>query len=697
MVTVYWKAGASGNASTVANWNTALDGSGTDQAPATGDDVIFAQGGNCTWDIAGATAIPNSITLATGYTGTVTQGDVDISIGAGGYSQAAGTATFNEAKTVTCAGPFSQTAGSLTDSKLNLVMTGAGTTLSKATSGGILSLTANEDMTATSAGTFFTVYNLAIATGKILTIAEGKKLHFASASAASALANNGQVAGPGTLVIRRLNNDITMSIGAVTAPVEIYTAHGGVITMGANWVLGSSLTISSAHATNTITLDLNSKSLTCASLSIGTRGVLTGTGTLTADSITVGASGLFTDTNVTYDKTKVVGQTITWTAAEAANASATTSWSLNRAPFHNDNVVFDATSTNNCLWDIDASTVTVRSMTLATGYTGTLTQGAVDIGIGAGGYAMADGTFTGNDAKNIILENNANLTKTGGTFTADKAMLVALGGNIITGANIGPRSLTVNGTVALATSIRVYHTLSVGADGVLTIGTGATLTLSSYNNANPYSNLGSINGPGTLSLWYYNQNENFAFGAVTAPMKVLLVNEAAASCTHILSADTTFGSAVQICSDDGTKTMTLDLAGYNLTARGITVGTRGVLLGGEGVIRNYGNFDSSAGTWTPESCQYVQAGSGTIKMAAGHSFNDLIVESKAAGSSLLSNVTVNGIYAHVPELATGAFTLTKNGPEYTGRRRPLRKLIKKKMVWESLADKELLEDLEAAP
>lgn len=656
MVTVYWKAGASGNASTVANWNTALDGSGTDQAPATGDDVIFAQGGNCTWDIDGATAIPNSITLATGYTGTVTQGDVDISIGAGGFTQQAGTATFNDVKTVTCAGPFSQTAGSLTDSKLNLVMTGAGTTLSKATSGGILSLTANEDMTATSAGTFFTVYNLAIATGKILTIAEGKKLHFASASAASALANNGQVAGPGTLVIRRLNNDITMSIGAVTAPVEIYTAHGGVITMGANWVLGSSLTISSAHATNTITLDLNSKSLTCASLSIGTRGVLTGTGTLTADSITVGASGLFTDTNVTYDKTKVVGQTITWTAAEAANASATTSWSLNRAPFHNDNVVFDATSTNNCLWDIDASTVTVRSMTLATGYTGTLTQGDVDIGIGAGGFAMASGTFTGNDAKNIILENNANLTKTGGTFTADKAMLVVSGGNTITGSSIGPRSLTINGTVTLATSIRVYHTLSVGADGVLTIGTGATLTLSSYNNANPYSNLGSINGPGTLSLWYYNQNENFAFGAVTAPMEVRLVGGGAASCTHILSADTTFGSAVKIFSDDGIKTMTLDLAGFNLNARGITVGTRGVLLGGEGVIRNYGNFDSSAGAADFGTSQYVQASGGTIKLGAGQQLYD--VEAPSAPLDLASDVTITGKYRHLRSAKLNGFTLT---------------------------------------
>jgi len=52
----------------------------------------------------------------------------------------------------------------------------------------------------------------------------------------------------------------------------------------------------------------------------------------------------------------------------------------------------------------------------------------------------------------------------------------------------------------------------------------------------------------------------------------------------------------------------------------------------------------------------------------------------------------------VPDLIQGAYSLTYNkDTEYTGKRRPLRKRIVKRVVWPSLADKELLEDLEAAP
>ena len=52
MATLYWKATASGNATVAANWNTAADGSGTDQAPATSDTLIIQQGGDCVLNLA---------------------------------------------------------------------------------------------------------------------------------------------------------------------------------------------------------------------------------------------------------------------------------------------------------------------------------------------------------------------------------------------------------------------------------------------------------------------------------------------------------------------------------------------------------------------------------------------------------------------------------------------------------------------
>ena len=84
--------------------------------------------------------------------------------------------------------------------------------------------------------------------------------------------------------------------------------------------------------------------------------------------------------------------TNTWIASSPGLASDGAHWSLGRAPVDGDDVVFDGTSVNNCSWDLDASLVTVHSITIAAGYTGTVTQGDVDTRIGAGGYSQC-GTF----------------------------------------------------------------------------------------------------------------------------------------------------------------------------------------------------------------------------------------------------------------------------------------------------------------
>ena len=53
-------------------------------------------------------------------------------------------------------------------------------------------------------------------------------------------------------------------------------------------------------------------------------------------------------------------------------------------PTNNSHVLYDATSVKSCTWDLAYPQFVAYSLTLATGYTGTLTQGDVDIGIGAG-------------------------------------------------------------------------------------------------------------------------------------------------------------------------------------------------------------------------------------------------------------------------------------------------------------------------
>lgn len=62
-------------------------------------------------------------------------------------------------------------------------------------------------------------------------------------------------------------------------------------------------------------------------------------------------------------------------------------------------MIFNSTSVNNCSWDISTA---VHSLTLASGYTGTVTQGNVDINIGAGGYLQQAGTFVPNSAYWVV-------------------------------------------------------------------------------------------------------------------------------------------------------------------------------------------------------------------------------------------------------------------------------------------------------
>jgi len=119
--------------------------------------------------------------------------------------------------------------------------------------------------------------------------------------------------------------------------------------------------------------------------------------------------------------------------------------------------------------------------------------------------------------------------------------------------------------------------------------------------------------------------------------------------------------------------MAVDLNGYDLSCNGITVGTRGILLGKTGKIENCGNTDMSAGTWTPGTSTFINCGAArTIKLAAGQAFYNLI--SKVGITTLLSNVIISNVYAHVNPVVLGAYTLTLTDPskEYVADgRRPM--------------------------
>lgn len=354
--------------------------------------------------------------------------------------------------------------------------------------------------------------------------------------------------------------------------------------------------------------------------------------------------------------------TNTWIASSAGNASTDANWSLGHAPLTGEDVVFDGTSVNNCAWDIAGTTAIPNSITLASGYDGVVAQGAVDIGIGAGGYSQAAGTFTGRETKTVTCAGGLTVTNSP-TITSGKIRLSLTG----TGK-------TISNSIGLSLH-SLYVTGSYTHDGAENIGTAsagetfisgslATAKVLNIYKLDGLSVTGVLSGTGTLTLNVgVVQTISFGGGNISLAVLIQLRSNAADNRVIPLGASAVLGSTLTVNSAHASNTCTLDLAGRSLQCNGITIGTRGIVLGGEGVIRNYGSFDSSAGTWTPETCQYIQMGNGTVKLAAAQTFYDYL-NAPGVTETLASNVTVSHEYGNGGIVIPGAFSVTASGTSY---------------------------------
>jgi lysophospholipase L1-like esterase len=576
----FWAAAGAGNASTAENWSK-----GT--APATDENIIFDDSSvqNCSWDIASTTAVPMSINTCLGYTGTVTQATgIAMGVGAGQLAATGGTFTAKAGKTVTCAGNVTKTAGgTITTDVFELVMTGAGKTITLNEGVVFRALTISGSTTLTVTGTPSCAVGLTV-TGTFVNNSTSLTANFGVT-----YSNTGTINGTGILKYLVKTADKTVDLGVVNCPVLIEARsdsdNNRSVTLTANTALGSTLTVDSAHASYTCTL------------AHGTNYTLTVTGLTTLSTRGVMTQG---------------------TGAWAFNGGFTQS-----------------------------------------GASSVFTQGG-NVTI-AGDWAMSDGTLTALETSSVTLTGSVN--QSAGTVTTNKLCLVSTGaGKTLAFATTNNLyKLTVNGTAQATTGINVSNTLATAAAGILNIATTKTITLTDGT----ITNLGMIDGLGTLNYVRSASAASPVFGNIYCPMTITLANAAAAGRIVTPATDTIFGSTLGISSADDDQTCTLDPAGKNLTFIGkVTVGTRGVLLGGEGVHHFSGDFDSSAGTWTPETSQCIFTRNATIKLAAEQTFYDLIIVPSTV-TTLASDVTVSNVYGLGGSLVPGAFTLTASSVTYT--------------------------------
>ncbi len=257
----------SGNlASTAANWNPA-------SAPTAGDNIVFNSGSTaCTWDI--VATFGNFYMNAT-YTGTVTQ---TASFSVTSYSQASGTLTGLASYTLTDSGDFTKTGGTITTNVLTLSMTGTSKTFSMDATVTFSSLITSGSTTIASNVNAYYLTNsgtVSINTGKLL---QGL-IYF------GAFSNTGTFNGLGTLALL-IRANTNLAPGVINCPFELRLSSGAgasaTYTLTTGMTLGASLNIYSDHATYTATVDLSASNyiLSCTDLTIGTRSILNGRGSV---------------------------------------------------------------------------------------------------------------------------------------------------------------------------------------------------------------------------------------------------------------------------------------------------------------------------------------------------------------------------------------------------------------------------------
>ncbi len=289
---------ATGNADAGATWG------GT--APEAGDDIVLTGAYNLALNQA---ITYGSVTLDADYSGVATQGSVNF--GYTSFTMAAGTWTGKVGYTQTNSGNWTQIGGTVTNSVLQLVMTGDGKTISVQSQWGFACLRASANITWTSTAVVeqrtysTTAVSLIVDSGKTLTVPSGKLVR-CYCYGAGGVQILGSIGGDGTVYLDFYTADLMLTINRITAPVQIFLTNGAAashtLTMAADSTWGS-LTVKSNDPAKTMTLDTNGKSLGCTALTIGARGIVSSSvagAEIDADSILVQANGKLDATNIAY-------------------------------------------------------------------------------------------------------------------------------------------------------------------------------------------------------------------------------------------------------------------------------------------------------------------------------------------------------------------------------------------------------------
>ncbi len=319
------------------------------------------------------------------------------------------------------------------------------------------------------------------------------------------------------------------------------------------------------------------------------------------------ASGIY----LFYSYNHALGVAKTWSGGGTTNNwSEAANWTPSGAPATGDAVTFNSTSTKAST--IDASFQgTVTSLTIASGYTNTITVNRSFTV--SGSFSQAAGSFNGTSQTLSFF----NFTLTAGTFTSTSGTLSVTAGMSISGsptfnANGGTIAITgFNGAETLACGNVTFNLVTIvrtGTGNTLTIGSDCSLPLGANPNVQLAANgstgsmilNGTLTGSGTFTVTAGNGTVTYSSG----------------------SSFTGFSGFVLPSGYNLTTAIAMNFSSFSpfsIASGSLTINTGGNLsLPATGTF-NVSSFALSGGTFTSTSGNMNVAGNFTI--SSGTTFN----------------------------------------------------------------------------
>lgn len=343
----------------------------------------------------------------------------------------------------------------------------------------------------------------------------------------------------------------------------------------------------------------------------------------------------------------------------------------NNAPLQPDaHYVFNKTN-KAATWDLDASTNTVHSVTVAPGYNNTITLMA-EMGISTGGFTWADAR------KAASLDgNNRGITSAGdvvvmqdsdGRLSLNTIHLTMSGEDAVLWCY--PLTLFKSINVTEGSTIRVENAvvgidagsgLRIGVDAEVEIGKGY-LQFRNYGDSE-YQNSGRITSSGGEFIITHNVINRALppLGMVDAPVEIRQHPTDTVDRVVWLESDIVLTNTLTVYSRASSE-LTLSLNDHAVHASSIVTRNGAAIMGGNGTIVTT-IWDTSDGQWDAQQSTVVLHDRGSAVLAPGQSFHRLQVASDDGRTASWNMTTAGVVSPTVTGLRSGNYLWYLDGVE----------------------------------